>query len=167
MDRRDESGASVRGALLEPAAPGFDPQAAGWTVHDEEPGFADTIGPIWQSGANEAFRLGFLARPAHANRRGVVHGGMVMSFADQLLGAVAIEAVAGRPLATVQLDTHFIDAIAVGEFVEGTARVERRTRSMLFMSGSIFVGDRLVAMAHGIWKILATAPRPGNPDGAG
>ena len=165
MDGRVGGGAPALGAL--PELSGFDPRAAGWVVHDEEPGFVDTVGPLWQSGAGDALRLGFLALPAHANRRGVVHGGMVMSFADQVLGAVAIQATGGRLLATVQLDTHFIDAIPIGAFVEGTARVERQTRSMLFMSGSILVGDRLVAMAHGVWKILATRPRAGDPDAAG
>lgn len=148
------------------AALRFEPPGPGWTVHDDEPGFIDTVGPLWQTDDGETLRIGFVARPEHANRRGVVHGGMLMTFADQALGAVALQAAAGSKLATVQLDTHFIDAVAIGEFVEGTARVERRTRSMLFMRGSMFVGDRIVAMSHGIWKVLAT-PRPDMPDKAG
>ncbi len=163
MARHEDGSASSRESPL----PGFDPRAAGWTVHDEEPGFVDVVGPLWQSRTGDTLRLGFLVRPDHVNRRGVVHGGMVMTFADQVLGEVALAAVGGRPLATVQLDTHFIDAIAVGEFVEGSARVERQTRSMLFMSGSIFVGGRLVAMSHGIWKVLAAKPQAGDPGKGG
>lgn len=163
MERRKDGSAWSRETPL----PGFDPRTAGWTVHEEEPGFVDVVGPLWQFGAGDTFRLGFLAGREHTNRRGVVHGGMVMTFADQVLGTVAVDATGGKPLATVQLDTHFIDAIAVGEFVEGTARVERRTRSILFMSGSIFVGDRLVAMSHGVWKVLAARPQAGDPGAAG
>jgi Thioesterase superfamily len=57
--------------------------------------------------------------------------------------------------ATVQLDVHFIDAVAVGEFVEAKCRVARRTRSLIFMSSELVVGDRVVATAKGVWKSLA------------
>jgi len=56
--------------------------------------------------------------------------------------------------ATVQLDVHFIDAVQVGEFVECKATVVRRTRSLIFMSGDLVVGDRVVATAKGVWKTL-------------
>lgn len=134
--------------------PTFDPAAAGWTVRDDEPGLITVVGPIWQHGSGANLRLGFVSRSDHANRRGVVHGGMIMTFADQVLGVVAIEATPGKRLATMQLDTHFIDAVGIDEFVEGRARIERQTRSILFMNGSVYVRDRLVATAKGIWKVL-------------
>ncbi len=147
------NGNDERGAAAAPA-PAFDPAAAGWTIRDDEPGLITVVGPMWQFGSGDGIRLGFVARPDHANRRGVLHGGMTMTFADQVLGVVAIEATPGKQLATVQLDTHFVDAVGTGEFVEGHARIVRRTRSMLFMSGVIHVGDRVVATANGIWKVL-------------
>jgi hypothetical protein len=33
-------------------------------------------------------------------------------------------------------------------------RVVRRTRSLIFMSGELVVGDRVVATANGVWKTL-------------
>jgi acyl-coenzyme A thioesterase PaaI-like protein len=49
---------------------------------------------------------------------------------------------------------HFIDAVQVGEFVECRAKVVRRTRSLVFMSGELVVGARAVATANGVWKTL-------------
>ena len=46
-----------------------------------------------------------------------------------------------QPQATVQLDMHFIDAVQIGEFVEAKCTVVRRTRSLVFMSGELVVGD--------------------------
>ena len=40
----------------------------------------------------------------------------------------------------------------IGGFVEAKCRVGRRTRSLIFMSGEITVGDRVVATANGVWK---------------
>jgi acyl-coenzyme A thioesterase PaaI-like protein len=59
-----------------------------------------------------------------------------------------------QPQATVQLDVHFVDAVKVGEFVEAKCQVVRRTRSLVFMSGDLMVGDRVVATAKGVWKTL-------------
>ena len=39
----------------------------------------------------------------------------------------------------------------------------RRTRSLVFMSGDLMVGDRVVATAKGVWKTLGKK-RPGYPN---
>src|ERR1051325_3015213 len=113
--------------------PPFDPSAAGWAQRNDEPGFIAMGGPLWEKRGDEGLILGLLTRAMHCNRRGVVHGGMLMTFADQALGLAAWEANGGSPQATIQLDTHFIAAVSVGEFVEAQTRVTRKTRSLLFM----------------------------------
>ncbi|MBX6747993.1 MAG: PaaI family thioesterase, partial [Acetobacteraceae bacterium] len=59
-----------------------------------------------------------------------------------------------KPCTTVQLNTQFIAPVRVGDFVEGRAEVLRTTRSVLFVRGMLTVGDRTVAHADGVWKIL-------------
>src|SRR5256714_12404371 len=102
----------------------------------------------------ESYRYGFLAEKKHHNRRGVVQGGMIMPLAVRSLGMTAWYANDKQPQATVHLDVHFVDAVQIGEFAEAKCRVVRRTRSLLFMSGEIIVGDRVVATANGVWKTL-------------
>ena len=131
----------------------FDPAAAGWEPYTDE-GFIGLVGPLWQRPAGDSFRYAFMAGPKHHNRRGVVQGGMLMTFADRSLGMTAWYANEQKPQATVHLDVHFIDAVQIGEFVEAKCRVVRRTRSLLFMSSEITVGDRVVATANGVWKTL-------------
>ena len=48
----------------------------------------------------------------------------------------------------------FIDAVQIGEFVESTQQVVRKTRSVIFVRGTLMVGPRVIATADGIWKIL-------------
>jgi uncharacterized protein (TIGR00369 family) len=115
------------------------------------------IGPLWQQGEGQDLTFGFLAEEKHLNRRGVVHGGMLMAFADQALGLTAREVTSGFPQATIQLDTHFIAPAVAGEFITVNAEVVRRTRSILFMRGMLAVGERAVASSHGIWKLLSNS----------
>jgi acyl-coenzyme A thioesterase PaaI-like protein len=131
----------------------FDPAAAGWESYRDE-GFVGLVGPFWARPHGEGFRYAFMAEPKHHNRRGVVQGGMLMTFADRSMGMTCWYANERQPQATVQLDVHFIDAVQIGEFVEAHCRVVRRTRALVFMSAELKVGDRLVATANGVWKTL-------------
>lgn len=134
-------------------SPPFDPIAAGWKRMSPE-GYPALIGPFFAKREGEGWRYGFLAEPRHRNAGGVVHGGMLMSFADDVLGMTVWAAAGRKPCTTVQLNTHFIAPVRVGDFVEGRAEVLRTTRSVLFVRGILTVGDRTVAHADGVWKIL-------------
>ncbi len=139
--------------MQDQAAKPFDPAAAGWETYGDD-GFVGLVGPFLMKKDGESYRYAFVAEHKHHNRRGVVQGGMIMTFADRSLGMTAWYANEKKPQATVHLDVHFIDAVQIGEFVEMTARVVRRTRSLIFMSGELTVGERVVATANGVWKSL-------------
>jgi uncharacterized protein (TIGR00369 family) len=133
----------------------FDPASAGWKAMRPE-GYPALIGPFWYKREEGGFRYGFPAEARHLNLGGVVHGGMLMSFADDVLGMTVWEAAGRKPCTTVQLSTQFISPARAGEFVEGRAEVLRSTRSVVFVRGLVTVGDRTVIHADGIWKILGT-----------
>lgn len=136
-----------------PTSPAFDPASAGWQrSHDD--GFLGLVGPVWERPDGDGFRYAFLAEHKHHNRRGVVQGGMLMTFADRSMGMTCWYANERQPQATVQLDVHFIDAVQIGEFVEAKVQVVRRTRSLIFMAADLVVGTRVVASAKGVWKTL-------------
>ena len=133
----------------------FDPAKAGWEPYGSaDEGFIGLIGPWWMRQAGDGYEYAFLAEPKHHNRRGVVQGGMLMTFADRSMGMTCWYANERQPQATVQLDMHFISAVQIGEFVEAQCKVVRRTRSLVFMSAELAVGDRVVATANGVWKTL-------------
>jgi acyl-coenzyme A thioesterase PaaI-like protein len=138
------------------AAPPFDPAAAGWEPYGDE-GFIGLVGPFWSRKAGESYEYAFLAESKHHNRRNVVQGGMLMTFADRSMGMTCWYANGQVPQATVQLDMHFIAAVQIGEFVEAKCRVVRRTRSIIFMEADLVVGTRVVATAKGIWKTLGVS----------
>ncbi|HEY1542620.1 MAG TPA: PaaI family thioesterase [Xanthobacteraceae bacterium] len=121
---------------------------------DADDGFVALVGPIWRRASGETDHYAFLAEPKHHNRGGVVHGGMLMTFADRAIGRTCRYANEHHPQATVQLDMHFVDAVQVGEFVEARCRVERRTRALMFARAELTVGARVVATAKGVWKTL-------------
>lgn len=136
----------------------YDPLAHGWDRF-EDAGFIDLVGPIvTRSGADGLRAFGFTAETKHANLIGVVHGGMLMTLADRALGVAAWDAAGGRPSVTVQFDMQFVSSARMGDFVAVEPELLRLTSSLVFMRGTLKVGDRAVAAANGLWKILS---RPG------
>lgn len=131
----------------------FDPAAAGWEPYTDE-GFIGLVGPLWMKPAGDSYVYAFRAEPKHHNRRGVVQGGMLMTFADRSMGMTCWYANERKPQATVQLDVHFVGAVQIGEFVEAKCRIVRRTRALIFMNCELVVGERVVATANGLWKTL-------------
>ena len=95
-----------------------------------------------------------MAETKHHNRRGVVQGGMLMTFADRSMGMTCWYANERQPQATVQLDMHFIDAVQVGEFVECQVPGGAPHALAGLHGGELVVGERVVATANGVWKTL-------------
>lgn len=131
----------------------FDPAAEGWETYTDD-GFIGLVGPFWHKFEGESPRFVFRVEPKHHNRRNVLQGGMLMTFADRSMGMTCWYANGKRPQATVHLDVHFVDAVQIGEWVEAHCKVVRRTRSLVFMSAQLMVGDRVVGTANGVWKTL-------------
>ncbi len=130
---------------------GFDPAAAGWRVWAGG-ALDELLGGFWSKREGEGWAYGLLATEAHRNRQGVVHGGVQMSFLDHCLGVTAWEAAGRSPVATIQLNTNFVSAVKVGEFIEARAEVVRAARSVVFMRGALTVEGRVAATADGVWK---------------
>jgi uncharacterized protein (TIGR00369 family) len=136
------------------SADAFDPARAGWEIISSNTAFGDLVGPVWRRKEGERLRFGFVVAPKHLNRAGNLHGGMLMTLADNAMAIAAREASGARRHATIELNIQFIGAVRLGEFVEAHPEVSRSTRSLTFMQAKMFVGTRLVVTTNGIWKIL-------------
>jgi acyl-coenzyme A thioesterase PaaI-like protein len=128
-------------------------KASGWTTV-ESSGFISLVGPLWQRVVNGEHEYALVAQDKHHNRRGLVQGGVLMTFADRTCGMTA-RYVSGKPmLATVQLDTHFVEPGKIGEILVSKPHVVRSTRSLIFITTEVTVDRRCIAMASGVFKIL-------------
>jgi acyl-coenzyme A thioesterase PaaI-like protein len=136
---------------------GYDPAANGWKAL---PGAAlpGGLGIPWARQVDGAWRYGLLTAPDHGNPNGVVHGGVLMAFADHGLSFLAWEAAERVPCTTIQLNTHFLDGTVPGEFIEMAGEVTRRTRGLVFVRGVVSAlgteEPRPVVAVDGIWRVL-------------
>lgn len=132
-----------------------DPASAGWLPLPGD-SFATLIGPLWyRPGVDGApSRFAMLADQRHTNFLGVVHGGMLMSFADTALGVTVWETMGRQPCVTIQFGIQFLDSAQTGDFVESDVEVLRRSSTVVFVRGMLRCGARQVASVEGVWKML-------------
>lgn len=119
-------------------------------------GFSGLAGPFYEIHlADSGWRRALLLEPRHLNAQGVIHGGLLSTFADLVLHrAITDELGFDTPCSTVQLNLQFLAAARAGRWLYGEGLVLRRTRSLLFVTGELFDDDRQVALATGIWKLI-------------
>ncbi len=130
---------------------------------DLPPGYTETklidpfeiyVGPVFEQGATGLKRFAFRADDRHINRRGVVHGGMLMTFADAALGQAAWDATEKAPSVTLNMQTHFLRGVVKDDLVEVEPIVTRKTRALVFIRGDFKVKDEIVMTVSSVWKLL-------------
>jgi acyl-coenzyme A thioesterase PaaI-like protein len=136
---------------------GYNPAADGWRAMPSA-ALPSGIGIPWSRRVEGIWHYGLMTGDDHGNPNGFVHGGVLMTFADHGLSMLAWEAAERTLCTTIQLNTHFLDAIHPGEFIELRGEVTRQTRGLVFVRGVIGVrgeqDERDVGAVDGIWRVL-------------
>ena len=119
-------------------------------------GFGAYAGPVFRDGDRFTFEIS----EHHLNGADRLHGGMMMTLAAIVLTDVAKEAARAKDEAAevraLSLNCDFVSAGEKGETIEGRAEVTRATRTVLFISGELRAGDRILMTATGVYAIKGT-----------
>lgn len=131
----------------------------GWSAPPLDEGFLDLVGPLHARCDERGFRsLAFRAREVHANRYGVVHGGMLATLADVAIGMnLARVSDCVETTLTLNLSVDYIGSCAIGDWVEAHVALTKIAGRVRFGDCEIMVGSRLIARGHATFYV----PRPG------
>ena len=125
-------------------------------------GFGRAMGPWYEKADGDKVVLGIRAEERHINRLGIIHGGMMMAFADTLLSEVG-RRVTGRPSVTMRMTTDFISAAKLGDWIEGSGEVSRVTRNLVFVQARIWRGRHVLMTASGVFSFIRPRGADGRP----
>ena len=89
----------------------------------------------------------------HLNNGKIAHGGYLSTIADTGMGTAA-HLVSNKKCVTISLDIKFISAGLLNQKLNGKVRIQKKTRSLVFVTCEIFNSESLVITASGVWKIL-------------
>ena len=90
----------------------------------------------------------------HLNKAGITHGGYIASIIDAGAGTGAHRSAGKKPCVTISLDIKFISPTKKGDQIIGFVKIQKITKSMVFLICHLECKGRIIATASGIWKIL-------------
>ena len=114
----------------------------------------DHIGPFYFKHEGDAYEFAFLAGAQHCNANQIVHGGVLMTFADYGLCMVATDGYEAESCVTVSFNSEFVAAAEIGQIVTCQAEVMRKTRSMVFVRGQVYAQNEIVMSFSAVVKRL-------------
>ena len=90
----------------------------------------------------------------HLNTRKIAHGGYLSTVADAGMGTAA-HIVSSKRCVTISLEIKFISAGLSKQVLNGKVKIQKKTKSLVFITCEIFNSEGIVLTASGIWKILS------------
>ncbi len=129
------------------------PMPDGFEPSPDPSEFNELVGPIYQKVEGDRLILGLQCLPKHANKRGIVHGGMLMTFADTGCGRAARQKLGPDSgiTATVGLNTEFLAPARPGDWIECHAEVVRATRTLVFVDAVVKRDGANLLAVNGVW----------------
>jgi len=90
----------------------------------------------------------------HLNAAGITHGGFISALVDAGAGTAAHRVAEKNPCVTISLELKFISPVRLGQELIGKTKIQKKTKSLVFLTCEMFVDNKIVATASGVWKIL-------------
>ncbi len=123
-----------------------------YKVFDPKDPHETNTGPFFWRKRDGRLRFAFEAEEKHCNSGGIVHGGLLMTFADLMMCATGTEGTDDNGVFTVSFNAEFMASGNRGEIIKARAEVVRRTGQMVFMRGEIYTDERVILTCSSVLR---------------
>ena len=120
-----------------------------------KPGFMKHNGGLlFKTVSENEYQFKTTIKENHLNAAGITHGGFIAAVVDAGAGTAAHRTIGNSQCVTISLELKFISAVKLGQELMGTTKIQKKTKSMVFLTCELKTSGKIVATASGIWKIL-------------
>lgn len=120
--------------------------------------FMATLGPLFYRPAEAGLVIALRIAEQHLNRRGIAHGGMLVTLADSAMGMNLARAREPRLwTVTASLATEFLDAARPRDWVEAHVEIPKLGRRLAYANCYLKVGARRILRASGVFAVVRPA----------
>ena len=128
---------------------------AGFAHHPRSSPLTDPWQPIYSKQAAEGLVFGLRAARPHTNARGSVHGGLISALADNVMGYSCVARFAEPVgMVTVHLSVDFLDAVAIGQWLEFAAAVIKTGKTLCVAQCAITADGVPAARADATFRVV-------------
>jgi len=120
-----------------------------------KPGFMKHNGGLlFKTISENDYQFKTTIKETHLNAAGITHGGFIAAVVDAGAGTAAHKVADNSPCVTISLELKFISPIQLGQELLGNVKIQKKTKSMIFLTCELQASNKIVATASGIWKKL-------------
>ena len=111
-------------------------------------------GVLFKTISENEYQFKTTIKENHLNAAGITHGGFIAALVDAGAGTAAHRVAEKNPCVTISLELKFISTVRLGQELMGKTKIQKKTKSMIFLTCEMFADNKIVATASGVWKIL-------------
>ena len=127
----------------------------GFIVNERRGPFTNHNGPFYIKKDSDRWTHGAFILDRHCNAANIAHGGMLMSFADGVLGHT-VYSKTNRAGVTIKFISEFFSAAREGEWLEGYGNVSHVSGDYVYCNTMLKVSTRNVLSVTSIFKLRKT-----------
>jgi uncharacterized protein (TIGR00369 family) len=131
----------------------------GYEPHFRKSPFTDPWEPLYSRRTDRAVILGLRLAKPHTNSRGLIHGGLIASLADNAMGYSCGQVIGGvmggqSSLVTISLAVDFIGTAQIGQWLAVESEVIRTGQTICFAQSLIKADDAVIARANATFRVV-------------
>lgn len=128
----------------------------GFAPHYRTSPLTDPWEPLFSRRVDDTVQIGVRLAPAHANSRGMAHGGLISALADNAMGlscGLGMDAAGG--LVTVNLALDFLAPARIGQWLQVEPVVVKRGRGLCFASALVTADGKPCARGSATFQVVS------------
>jgi len=126
----------------------------GFIRHDRPSPLTEPWEPVWSKRTERAVIIGLRLAHAHTNSRGLAHGGLISSLADNAMGASCGHVLGGTRLLTASLTVDFVGSAKIGQWLQVEPDVIKAGRTLCFAQSLITADGIVCARASATFSVV-------------
>lgn len=127
----------------------------GFEPHFRKSPFTDPWEPLYSKRTDKAVIMGLRLAKPHTNARGLIHGGLIASLADNAMGYSCAQATGWvSSFVTISLSIDFTGGAGIGQWLSVESDVIRTGRTICFAQSLIKADDVVIARANGTFRVV-------------
>lgn len=132
----------------------------GFERHFRHSPLTDPWEPIYSKQTPQAVIIGLRLAARHTNSRGLAHGGLITSLADNAMGLSCGVKLGDARLVTVNLSIDFIGPAQVGQWLQVETSVIKTGSRLCFAQCLVTADGVPSARANGTFSVVTPKPAP-------
>jgi len=127
----------------------------GFEPHFRKSPFTEPWEPLYSKKTDQAVIIGLRLAKPHTNSRGLIHGGLIASLADNAMGySCALVMGWTTSLVTISLAVDYVGSAEIGQWLAVESEVIRTGSTICFAQSLIKADDTAIARANGTFRVL-------------